>query len=161
NGQALPSECVDQSLPDDCTNPQVRAERGDQSAGRKTVRVRARIARSADGEPIVKDYRPWYDVLTLNRAFASSNVRFLLVDVEELPPGTLYDVKTDSNPLCEGELKSLSDDSIPILYVHSLAVKDDAAGGVGNHCGAVVAQANTESLYGIPGEYTDPEPLVH
>lgn len=158
------TECTDPSLPDDCTNPEVRASLGAQTSGTKTLRVRARIARNADGEPVVGYYRPWYDLITLNEAFSSSGIRFLLVDVEELPPDdALYDLDvSDVNPLCKGELKDLSADAIPLLYVSTLTTDDGPAGGGGNRCGAIVARNNSYAyLHGINGDFTAPEVIAH
>ncbi|MDI1433209.1 FG-GAP-like repeat-containing protein [Polyangium sorediatum] len=151
-------------LPDDCSNPAVRDALGDQSAGPKTLRVRARIATNAAGELAVPTSRPLFDMVTLNAHFASANVQFLLVDVEELPPDDgLYDIPYGASPLCGGDLSSLSDDAIPILYVNTIDFGNgNKYGGKGNHCGAMMTVYTSYAMFGdLNGDFSDPETLTH
>ncbi|MDI3288125.1 FG-GAP-like repeat-containing protein [Polyangium sp. 15x6] len=151
-------------LPDDCGNPAVRDALGDQSAGPKTLRVRARIATNAAGELAVPTSRPMFDMVILNAHFASANIQFLLVDVEKLPPDdALYDIPYGASPLCGGDLRSLSDDAIPILYVNTIDFGNgNKYGGKGNHCGAMMTVYTSYAMFGdLNGDFSAPETLTH
>jgi FG-GAP-like repeat len=144
-------------LPNDCVNPTVRNELGTQASGLKTIRVRARIATNGNGDLAVPTYRPAYDMRILNTRFASSNLRFILVDVETVPADEKrFQLTTLQNPLCDAEFAPLHEDAIPILYVDSIILTGRPHPGMANVCGAVYASFPKYATFGsMPGEYSD------
>lgn len=147
-------------LPNDCVNPSVRNDLGTQNTGSKTIRIRARIAQNSLGAIALEDdLRIAGDLLVLNTRFASSNLRFVLDDVEILPRDeALYKLTTTANPLCNEPFKPLAEDSIPILYVREIALPTGTVHGMANVCGAIISADGSDSQFeAISGSFSDVE----
>ena len=146
------------TLSNDCVNPTVRNELGTQATGLKMIRLRARIAQNSLGAVALEDdTQIANDVHVLNSQFASSNVRFLLDDIELLPRDEALYEATD-NPLCNEVFKPLAEDSIPMLYVGNLVFSSGQVPGTGNACGAVInSRIRSPEFDGIEGAFSNVE----
>ena len=145
-------------LPNDCINPTVRNELGTQATGLKTIRIRARIAQDSLGNVAVEDeIQIVNDLLVLNTRFASSNVRFLLDDIEVLRRDeSLYQLTGWDNPLCNDALKPIAKDSIPMLYVGNLVLPMGQARGMASACGAIInARTRSTEFENISGTFSN------
>lgn len=152
------TEQVKTPLPNDCVNPTVRNELGTMETGLKTIRIRARIAQNSLGAVALDDETQIAnDLHVLNTRFESSNLRFLLDNVElSAKDDAVY--QATSNPLCNEAFKPLADDSIPMLYVGNLVFSSGQVRGTGNACGAVINARTTDSKFeNISGIFSNTE----
>jgi FG-GAP-like repeat len=145
-------------LPNDCVNPAVRNELGTVTTGKKTIRIRARIAQNSLGAIAVEDETQIAnDLFVLNKRFESTDLQFVLDDVALLEKDDAV-FQATRNLLCDEPFKPLSEDAIPMLYVGNLVLSSGQARGTGSACGAMInARINDSQFDKVSGIFSNTE----